>query len=83
VNRKSFSIAQLKAGLSSIIADVSRGNEIVVTDHNKAVARLVSVSRIPALPRRDIAELFEGPPLKLKPGSPDSGKLIRTIRDEA
>lgn len=83
MNRKTFSIAQLKAGLSSIIADVSRGHEIVVTDHNRAVARLVSVNRVPALPRAGVPDIFDAEPFRLKPGSPDSGALIRSIRDDA
>lgn len=45
MNPKSYSIAKLKAGLSSIIGEAACGVEIVVTDHNKAVARIVPASR--------------------------------------
>ncbi len=82
MNAKSCSIAKLKAWLSSIIGEVAGGGEIVVTDHNKAVARIVPVSRVPPLPRVDIASLFEAPPVKLRPDSPDSARLVRAIRDE-
>lgn len=82
MNSKSYSIAKLKAGLSSIIGEVAGGGEIVVTDHNKAVARIVAVSRVPSLPRADVAALFESPPVKLRPGSPGSARLVRAIRDE-
>ena len=82
MSAKSYSIAKLKAGLSSIIGEVAGGGEIVVTDHNKAVARLVPVSRVPPLPRIDVAALFEAPPVKLRPGGLDSARLVRTIRDE-
>jgi prevent-host-death family protein len=82
MNAKSYSIAKLKAGLSSIIGEVAGGGEIVVTDHNKAVARIVPVSRVPPLPRVDVTALFETPPVKLRSGSADSARLIRVIRDE-
>lgn len=82
MSAKSYSIAKLKAGLSSIIGEVAEGGEIVVTDHNKAVARIVPISRVPPLPRIDVAALFEDPPVKLRAGSSDSARLVRAIRDE-
>lgn len=82
MNARSCSIAKLKAGLSSIIGEVAEGGEIVVTDHNKAVARIVPVSRVPPLPRVDVAALLEVPSVKLRPGSRGSASLVRAIRDE-
>ena len=82
MNSKSYSIAKLKAGLSSIIGEVAEGGEIVVTDHNKAVARIVPVSRVPRLPRVDVTALLEAPPVKLRSGSRGSARLVRAIRDE-
>lgn len=82
MSAKTFSIARLKAGLSSIIGEVAGGGEVVVTDHNKAVARIVPVSRVPPLPRVDVAAVLEGPPVKLRPGSPDTARLVRALRDE-
>lgn len=79
---KSYSIAKLKAGLSSIIGEAAAGWEVVVTDHNKAVARIVPMSRVPALPRVDIAPIFETPPVKLRPGGLGAARLVRAIRDE-
>ena len=79
---KTYSIAKLKAGLSAVINDVAGGGEIVVTDHNKAVARIVPVSRVPPLPRVDVASVLASPPLKLRPDSPNSAQLIRAIRNE-
>lgn len=81
MRKKSYSIAKLKAGLSSIIGEVAKGGEIIVTDHNKAVARIVPVSRIPPLPRVNDA-LFKTPPIKLRPGGLSAAQLIRAIRDE-
>lgn len=82
MNPKSYSIVKLKAGLSSIIGEVAGGGEIVITDHNKAVARIVPVSRVPPLPRVDVADIFEAPPVKLRTDSPDAVRLVRAIRDE-
>lgn len=82
MNARSCSIAKLKAGLSSIIGEVAEGGEIVVTDHNKAVARIVPVSRVPPLPRVDVAALLELPSVRLRPGSLGSAGLVRAIRDE-
>ena len=82
MNKKSCSIAKLKAGLSAIINDVAGGGEIMITDHNKAVARIVPVSRVPPLPRVDLAALLASPPVKLRRGSPGSAHLVRAIRNE-
>lgn len=82
MREKSYSIAKLKAGLSSIIGEVAGGGEIVVTDHNKAVARIVPVSRVPPLPRGEVAALFACPPVPLRKGSPGSAALVRALRDE-
>lgn len=82
MNSKSYSIVKLKAGLSSILGEVAGGGEIVITDHNKAVARIVPVNRVPPLPRVDVADIFAAPPVKLRTGSPDSVRVLRAIRDE-
>ncbi len=82
MNKKSYSIAKLKAGLSSIIGEVASGGEIVVTDHNKAVARIVPVNRIPPLPRGDVSAFLKTPSVKLRPGGLSAAALIRAIRDE-
>lgn len=82
MNARSCSIAKLKAGLSSIIGEVAEGGEILVTDHNKAVARIVPVSRLPPLPCVDVAAFLEVPSVKLRPGSRGSAKVVRAIRDD-
>lgn len=81
MNSKSYSIAKLKAGLSSIVREVAGGREVVVTDHNKAVARIVPVSRVPPLPHGEVSALFATPPVKLRPGSPGSAQIVSALRD--
>ena len=82
MERPSYSIAKLKAGLSSILADVAKGTEILITDHNRPVARIVSIKRIAPLPAGDADALLAAPPVKLKRGAPSSAVLIRRLRDE-
>lgn len=77
-----YSIAKLKAGLSSILADVARGEEIVVTDHNRPVARIVSMRRLTPLPRVDMDALRSIKPIALRKGARTSDELIRELRDE-
>ena len=82
MERQSYSIAKLKAGLSSILAEVAKGEEILITDHNRPVARIVSIKRLAPLPAGDVAALLAEPPVKLKRGAPSSAALIRRLRDE-
>lgn len=81
MNAKTFSIAKLKAGLSSIVAEVARGGEVIITDHNRAVARLVPVYRVPPLPKVDVKAILELPSIRLPRGAKGSAQLIREIRD--
>lgn len=79
---RTYSIARLKAGLSSILSDVKNGEEVLVTDHNKPVARLLSLSRLPPLPSGEMEALLADRPLSLKKGAPPSSELVRRMRDE-
>ena len=80
---KTYSIARLKDGLSSIVADVAKGAEVVVTDHNRPVARIVPVSRVPPLPACDLSRLRGIKPLRLgRKAKLSSAQLVRRIRDE-
>lgn len=80
---KTYSIARLKDGLSSIVADVAKGAQVVVTDHNRPVARIVPVSRVPPLPECDLSRLRAIKPLRLgRKAKLSSAELVRRIRDE-
>jgi prevent-host-death family protein len=80
---KSYSIARLKDGLSSIVADVAMGAEVLVTDHNRPVARIVPVSRVPPLPACDLSRLRAIKPFRLgRKAEHYSAQLVRRIRDE-
>ncbi len=78
---KTYSIAKLKDGLSSIVADVAKGGEVLITDHNRPVARLVPVSRIAPLPKINLARLRAIKPIKLPRGAKSSTQIIRELRD--
>ncbi len=69
---KSAGIAELKAKLSAYLARVKAGEEILVTEHNVPVARIVPIGEHPAdlraaqdLERRGLLRLGTG---KLPPG---------------
>jgi len=65
---KSVAVSQLKANLSRELAIVKAGEEIIVTEHGRPVARLVPVSgseqeipaRLIALERAGLARLGSG-----------------------
>jgi prevent-host-death family protein len=79
---RSYSIAKLKASLSSILAEVARGREVLVTDHNRPVARLTSLRRLPPLPAGEKDSLLAERPVPLKKGATSSAELVRRLRDE-
>ena len=83
MNSRSYSIARLKDGLSAIIADVAAGGEVVVTDHNRPVARIVPLSRLPRLPKADAAEVLTGTPVAYRRRPKTSAAaLVRRLRDD-
>ena len=83
MREKSYSIARLKNGLSSIVADVAGGAEAVVTDHNRPVARIVPYSRLPSLPDCDVPSILSSPPIAFsRPPKKSSTQLVRGLRDE-
>ena len=43
---KSANVSELKSRLSSYLADVQRGEEIIVRDRNRPIARLVPLSTV-------------------------------------
>jgi prevent-host-death family protein len=83
MREKSYSIARLKNSLSSIVADVAGGAEVVVTDHNRPVARMVPLSRLPSLPDCDVSRILSSPPISFsRPPKKSSAQLVRSLRDE-
>ncbi len=79
---KIYNVAKAKARLSSLLKEVAAGQEIIITDHNRPVAKIVSVSKIPPLPLGDVVKILEWKPIPLKKGALSSSQLIRKLRDE-
>ena len=77
-----YSIAHLKAHLSALLRDVGDGQELIITEHNKPVAKLVALRRLPPLPKIDPKTLSKIKPIPLKKGARSSAALIRQMRDE-
>jgi prevent-host-death family protein len=62
-------IRALRDGLSKHLADVRRGHTVTITDHGRAVARIVPVDR-PTSFDRLVAEGLVRPPQRRKRGTP-------------
>lgn len=62
-------IRALRDGLSKHLAEVRKGHTITITEHGRAVARIVPVDRPTSLERL-IAEGLVRPPLRTKRGTP-------------
>jgi len=76
---ETVSLAEAKAHLSQLIDKVESGEEIVITRHGRAVARVAPVQQ----PKKPID--FEGlaeTRKKLPPWKGSSAKLLRKMRDE-
>jgi len=78
---KSYSIASFKAQLSKVLDQVSKGEEIIVTDHNRPVAKLVSVQRFPDLPHVNTDRVLTIVPTRLKVGALPTQSLLRKLRE--
>jgi len=52
---KKAGIRQARQGLSTLIEEVRKGREIVITDRGRAVARLVPVGRASSTPFPDLS----------------------------
>ena len=78
---KVYNIATLKSKLSGVLNEVVRGEEVLVTDHNRPVARIIGLKSYGPLPSFDLKGFLSAPLAKLKPGVINSTELIRKIRD--
>ena len=79
---KSCSVAKLKEGLSRILEEVAEGVEIIVTDHNKPVAKISSLYPIPPLPEIARETMFQQSPVPLSRKAQSSVHLVRRLREE-
>ena len=76
---ETVSLAEAKAHLSQLIDKVESGEEIVITRHGRAVARVAPVEQ-PKKPL-DLDALAEARK-RLPPWRGSSAKLLRKLRDE-
>jgi prevent-host-death family protein len=82
---KTVNISDLKARLSAHIKMVKNGEEVVVCDRNKPVARIVpcQLEDRSAQERRLIARGVLTPPLKRRPASASWPEPAGNVSDEA
>ncbi len=76
---RSVSVAEAKAHLSEILAEVEHGQDVVITRRGKPVAR---VSAIPVAPRPLDLEAIRRHLASMPLQEEDSGTFIRRMRDE-
>ena len=82
-NMKYYSIAIIKSKLSKILGEVAHGEEVIVTDHNRPVAKITSVSGVAQLPSSfDLRSFLKLPSLKLRTGAISNVEMVRKLRDE-
>lgn len=91
---KSVAVSDIKASLSRYISSVKGGNEIIITDRGKAVAKLVPVDREEELLPAHLIELERAglavigtqkiPPLFWKRKRPldAAGKALAALKEE-
>lgn len=75
-------VATAKARLSSVLAEVENGEEIVITRRGVAVARIVPEPAAKA-GDFDLAELFAFVDSQPMHDGPDAGRLLQQMRDAA
>ena len=72
-------LARAKARLSELLNEVEAGEEVVITRHGKAVARLSPAARPKKpLPLQELGEFRAAMPRLRRPAA----ELVREVRDE-
>ncbi len=72
-------LARAKARLSELLNEVEAGEEVVITRHGKAVARLSPATRPKKpLPLQELGEFRSAMPRLRRPAA----ELVREVRDE-
>jgi prevent-host-death family protein len=86
---KVVGVADLKARLSSHLESVKEGEEVVVTDHGRPIARIVPVEakglpeRVARLARQGLVRLPDKPPRRIRPRVADpEGRLLAALLEE-
>jgi prevent-host-death family protein len=77
-----LSVAEAKARLSDVLAQVEAGEEVVITRRGVAIARIVAEPAVRS-PQFDMAELFEfvdGQPMHV---GMDAGQCVGEMRTDA
>jgi prevent-host-death family protein len=78
---RSVTVADAKARLSAVLAEVEAGEHIIITRRGLAVARLVPEPAA-AQAELNLAELFAFVDSQPMHAGPDAGELLRSMRNE-
>jgi prevent-host-death family protein len=77
-----YSIAEAKAHLSALLAQVARGEVVTLTKRGKPVARIFPAGDLPVKPKLDLRAL-EKSRARLPKSRVNSAEMVRKMRDEA
>ncbi len=69
-------VREARERISRLLAEVERGEEVVISRHGRPVARLAPIKREPRFSDRSAFRA------SLRPGKTGSAELVRGIRDE-
>jgi prevent-host-death family protein len=78
----SYSVAEARDKLSSLLDKAERGEVVTITRHGRPVAELRGVARAPGRVTKEDMDWLEARLPKLEPSSVSSVELIRQMRDE-
>ena len=74
-------IGALRNDLSKYLNEVRAGNEVIITDHNEPIAKIVTLAQ--KIVKSDLSNWLKNhPPVKPKKKQSAAWKLMREIRDE-
>jgi prevent-host-death family protein len=76
-----INLAHAKAHLSELLDKVEAGEEVVITRHGRAVARLSCISR-PKRPLKQMLDDLAAFRATLPPRQESSAEILRQMRDE-
>lgn len=78
----SHSIAETKNRLSQLVARAEKGEEVVITRHGRAVAKITGVQPKPHRITKEDVEWLQKHRVKGKVPDEDAGTFVSRMRDE-
>lgn len=71
---------EAKTNLAHLLGQVAKGREVIITKHEKPVAKLSGVSSTPRLSRADVLQRIDALAARARPGPDSARDLINSGR---